>query len=124
MQKCPVPLVSPNCKWDNLTATMGGRERHATPLAPPTISGERASRKRKSLTLGGTQGAKQLGNRLGGPGGGDETNSGYICQMGTISPVILGVPEAHMKQQVVAKRLWENLLHVACHLGVNRRSEK
>ena len=60
MQKCPVALVPPNCKWDNPTATMGGRERHAAPPAPHTSSGERANRKRKSPKLGGTQAAKQL----------------------------------------------------------------
>ena len=61
MQKCPVPRVPPNCKWDNPVATRGCRERHAAPTAPHTSSGERASRKRKSPKLGGTQAAKQLG---------------------------------------------------------------
>ena len=60
MQKCPVPLVPPNCKWDNLTATRGCKERHAAPRAPHTSNSERASRKRKSLKLGGTQATKQL----------------------------------------------------------------
>ena len=50
------------------TATMGGRERHAAPPpAPHTSSGERASRKRKSPKLGGTQAAKQLGPRCVAP---------------------------------------------------------
>ena len=63
MQKCPVPLVPPNCKWDNPKATMGCKERHAAPLALHTSSGERASRRRKSPKSGATQAAKQLGTR-------------------------------------------------------------
>ena len=62
MQKCPVPLVPPNCKWDNPTATMGCRERHAAPPAPHTSSNERAIRGRPAVrgkrTYGGRPGQR------------------------------------------------------------------
>ena len=38
MQKCPVPLVPPNCKWDNPTATRGCRERHVAPPGRRTLA--------------------------------------------------------------------------------------
>ena len=58
VRKCLVRLVPPKTQWDHPT---GGRERHATPRAAHTSSGECATRRKKSTKLGGTHTTKQLG---------------------------------------------------------------
>ena len=63
MQKCPVPLVPPNCKWDNPTATMGGRERHAAPPQRRTPAAVSVPAEKKEPEIGRNASSKATGHR-------------------------------------------------------------
>ena len=75
MQKCPVPLAPPNCEWNNPTATMGCRERHATPPPPRRRTPEAVSMPAEKERARNWEERKQQNNwAQGRPTHGSETS--------------------------------------------------